>query len=1121
MSPTANYRKVNQREHVLLRPNMYIGSVEHEKITCWVYDADSASMARKDITYVPGLLKIFDEIVVNALDHIVRLQDLKEAGGNVKDVKEMRVSISMDTGEISVYNNGNGVDVFKHEEHGVYIPELVFGNLLSSTNYDDTVERTIGGVNGVGSKATNIYSSLFKIETVDHTRRKLYRQEFRDNMSEKSTPVVSACAKYPYTRITFTPDYERFGMPTLTQDMYDMMVTRVYDMCACTPTNVKVYLNDVQLSFKDFERYADLYLGDKGENPRAVHKSDRWEVVAAASPVDEFEQVSFVNGIKTMYGGKHVDHVTTQITKKLTDMIAKRRKVKNLKQNHVRDNLFLCVKSTIVNPSFDSQSKERLTTPMTKFGSKCTIDDKFIEKLYKNNRIVDSVLRLSSATDDKSLKSTDGKKRSAIRGISKLQDALWAGTAKSSQTTLILCEGDSAATFCTAGLAVVGRERFGIFPLRGKVLNVKDCAADKIAKNAEISDLKKILGLESGKKYDSVKELRYGKILIMTDADVDGNHIKGLLFNVFQTMWTSLFQMDGFICTMLTPIVKVSKGGKTQSFYNLPEYEAWKELTNEGKGYDQKYYKGLGTSTAQEARDVFKEFKQIDYVYDGSNSDQMIDLAFNKSRSDDRKRWIGSYDRSICIDPKKCKVDYAEFVNSELIHFSVYNLERSIPSVVDGMKRTIRKIMFSCWKRNLTKEIKVAQLAGYVSENACYHHGEASLQEAIVGLAQNFVGSNNINMLVPSGQFGTRIMGGKDSASPRYIFTYLNPLVFKLYHADDGSCLEYLTDDGYPIEPRYYVPVIPMLLVNGASGIGTGYSTSIPCFNPADVIANLRLHIAGTPVEELPELAPWYRGFKGSIVKTANGSYVSKGVYRRVGDTKVEVTELPVQVWTDDFKEHLEKLIEQENGKGLKDYESHYTDTEVRFVLMFASKAALDSLLAPYESSAGGGASCKFEDDFKMVSNKGMQTTNMHAFDEHGVIKKYATANDILADFVGVRQACYTKRRDHIIAQMERSIALLDSKVRFVLDVIEGRLNVMNTKKSEIESYLDDGGFAKKDGSYDYLIKMPIYNLTREKKEELLKEQEGLKAELETMLATSATDMWLGDLDHIEEASKN
>lgn len=1102
MGPKAKkYVKLNPREHVLTRPGMYIGSLEPDVTNTWVFSNNE--MQKKDIKYVSGLYKIFDEILVNVLDHIVRLKSQEDG----KKVKEVRITIT-DEGEISVYNDGEGIEIVKDEDYKMYAPELIFGNMLTSSNYDDDEEKIIGGQNGIGAKACNIYSKSFEIETVDYKRKKVYKQCFTENMKDRTEPLIEKYTKYPYTKITFTPDYEKFGMKRLTDDMRQLFTKRVYDVCALTDPNVKVFYNDEKLDIKSFEKYVDLYIGSKTDHPRVFDGSnERWEIGASYSD-DGFSQVSFVNGVCTQKGGKHVDYVVNQITKKLIDMVQKKRKI-TLKPQHIKDHLFVFIKSTIVNPTFDSQTKDNLTTPSTKFGSKLDIDAKFIEKLYKSG-IVEKAISLTSIDDDKNAKKTDGKKKSSIR-VNKLDDANWAGTSKSQECYLILTEGDSAKTMAVSGLSEVGRDRYGVFPLKGKVMNVKDMTQKKIWENDEISNLKKILGLESGKVYKDTKDLRYGHIILMTDSDVDGSHIKGLIFNMFHTLWPSLLKIEGFITSIMTPIVKISKGNKVQNFYNLTDYENWKENNNQ-TGWNVKYYKGLGTSTSKEAKEYFKDMNVLTYDYEEDKTNESIELAFNKKKADERKDWIGHYDKNriITYDKQLCnRVGYSTYVNDDLIHFSVYNLERAIPSLCDGFKKSIRKIMFCCLKRKLHNEIKVAQLSGYVSEHGAYHHGEASLQEAIIGMAQNYVGSNNINLLMPNGQFGTRIAGGKDNASPRYIFTCLNPIVKHIFKEDDFNVLTYLDDDGIMIEPEYYVPVIPTILVNGAIGIGTGYSTNIPCYNPKDIINNLKKMLNG---EEPMGMTPWYKGFTGEVTDKE-----SKGKYRKISNTKVEVTELPIQVWTEDFKTHLDNYIDK-HPKVLKDYESHYTETTVKFILHFHNAAVLENLLTMNGEEEH---SNKFEKEFKMINTRAVNTNNMHLFDRNGVIKKYSDVSEIMKEFYDVRLEYYKKRKDFKLDQFEKELVILDSRIKFIMHIIDGKLKVANAKKDDIIDHLEKNKFVKMNDKYDYLINMPVYNLTYEKKEELLKEYNDKNAQYESYKKKTIENLWTDDLNELEKHLKN
>ncbi len=833
------YKKHELRTHIYSRPSMYIGTIDPNTIDTYIVD-DNDIIVKTNITFIPGLFKIFDEAVVNAIDHSVRTRK-DENNNNI--VKNIKISINKETGVIEIFNDGMGIEIIKHSEYDIWIPELIFGELLTSSNYNDDEVRIVGGVNGLGIKLTNIFSKSFIIETVDSTRKKLYIQNFSENLTIKEAPEIKSCQRKSYTKITFKPDYEKFGLTNITEDIYNLFKRRVYDVSACTDTSVNVYFNDKKINIKDFEKYTDLFLDTKTIQPRIYEKvNDRWEVSVAISKTGSFDQISFVNGINTIRGGRHVEYLVNAITKKLVDMTLAKKK-KAIKPQHIKDNIFIFVKSTIENPTFDSQTKETLTTLVTKFGSKCELSEKFYEKLYKSG-IIELALSATEVVEQKKLVKTDGKKVNKII-VPKLDDANLAGTKDSKDCTLILTEGDSAKTMAISGLSVVGRDKYGVYPLKGKIINVKDITLQKITDNNEITNLKKILGLEQNKDYSKgIDSLRYGKIMIMTDQDHDGSHIKGLLFNVFQTLWISLYKYEGFLTSMLTPIIKATNTSTKEiiSFYNMSDYESWIDTIERKSQWKIKYYKGLGTSTDQEAKEYFKEMRQITYQHT-EDSDGSIDLAFNKKRADDRKIWLSTYDKYNVLDYTEKSISYETFINKDLIHFSNRNLERSIPHICDGLKESTRKILYACLKRNLYhNEIKVAQLAGNVSEVTAYHHGENSLQEAIIGMAQIFVGTNNINILEPKGQMGSRISGGQDASSPRYIYTLLSKLTKLIFKEEDNSILNYLDEDGLSIEPEYYMPIIPMILVNGGIGIGTGYSTNIAQYNPSDII-NIYLDI--------------------------------------------------------------------------------------------------------------------------------------------------------------------------------------------------------------------------------------------------------------------------------------
>ena len=377
------YKKHELKNHILTLPDTYIGSCESTLLKLYLYNNDDKKMVEREIMYVPGLLKIFDEIIVNAIDHAMRLKsEAKDGKENIKHTKNIKVTINKESGYITIYNDGDGIDVEKHATYNdIWVPELIFGELLTSTNYDKNEEKIWGGKNGYGAKLTNIFSKEFTIETIDHNRKRSYIQIFKNNLSEKDKPVIKASSKAPYTQITFLPDYERFGLQNITDDIYDLFHRRIIDCCATTEKEVSVYFNDEKLAIKDFEKYSELFLEKESQPHVYENVNERWEVVVALSKTGIYEQISFVNGINTLRGGKHVDYITNMVVKNLCETALAKKK-KTIKPQHIKDNIFIFIKSIIVNPSFDSQSKETLTTPVAKFGSKCELSDKFFDKLY-------------------------------------------------------------------------------------------------------------------------------------------------------------------------------------------------------------------------------------------------------------------------------------------------------------------------------------------------------------------------------------------------------------------------------------------------------------------------------------------------------------------------------------------------------------------------------------------------------------------------------------------------------------------------------------------------------------------------------------------------------------------
>jgi len=1112
------YQRKTDKQHILDNPDTYIGSVENVDADMWIYDDATNKVVSKTIHYIPGLYKLFDEGIVNARDHVVRMEQSKASGK--QSVTHIDTTISAD-GTITITNDGNGIDVAKHPEYDLWIPEMIFGHLRTSTNYDKDEKKIVGGKNGFGFKLVLIWSDYGRVETVDHVRGLKYIQEFRKNLDVIEPPTITKYPGKPYTKVTFKPDYRRFKIPGLTPDMLGLLKKRVYDIGAVTDKKIKVNYNGSTIPVKNFQQYIDRYIGEKGEAKRIYEMpNDRWEYAVALSPCHEFSQVSFVNGICTFKGGKHVDYILGQIIRKLCDYIEEKKKIK-VNPSAIKEQITLFLRCDIENPAFDSQTKDFMNTPSAKFGSSCTVSDEFIVKVAKMG-VMDMAMSLTEAKEKKLAKKTDGAKTKSIRGISNLIDANNSGTADSKNCILILCEGLSALSGIVSGLSSSDRNTIGIYPLKGKLLNVRGEATKKISENKEISEIKKILGLETGRDYKTIddvhKHLRYGKIMFMTDQDLDGSHIKGLCINLFHSEWSSLVKIPGFLSFMNTPILRAKKGAQTLLFYNDGEYETWKNSFGPDgpKGWTIKYFKGLGTSTSAEFKEYFANKKIVDFVYDGPESDDIIDKIFNKKRADDRKTWLGDYNKNAYLDTSKKDVKYKEFIDNEMIHFSIYDNERSIPNMVDGLKISLRKILFSAFKRKLTSEIKVAQFSGYVSEHSAYHHGEASLNGAIVNMAQNFVGSNNINLLEPNGQFGTRLQGGDDSASERYIFTMLNSLTRYIFPEADDAVLSYLNDDGTIVEPEYYVPIIPFALVNGISGIGTGFSCSIEPYNPKQLIQYLKNKLRDQSNEHI-DFVPYYEGFKGSIRKISENKYLVKGLYEKVADDKIRIVELPVGSWTMPYTTFLETLMDgttvDKEGKkippSIKDFTSICTEVSVDITVQFP-KGRIQELEASVDAN-GCNALEKMLKLFTTVS-----TTNMHMFNSEIKLHKYSSVEEIINDFYGVRMETYKKRKAAQVDALEKRLVRLSNKVRFILENLSGAIDLRKKTSDQVNTLLTGMKFDQIDGDFKYLVKMPMDSVTKENVDAITVEQTNLQAELVALKQMTLETMWLKELDVLE-----
>ena len=1094
------YVKLSPIEHVLKKPGMYVGDLDFRTEKQLVYS--DKKIIQKEISWSPGLYKIVDELIVNSYDQSIR------------DNKMTCIHANISKDSFSIFNDGMGIDVVRHKEHNIWVPELIFANLLTSTNYSDTEERITGGTHGLGAKLSAIFSKKFIIEVWDSKTKKYYHQIIENNLSKISKPTIEKYNEfkinnttyYGGVKITIFPDFERFTCSEFSNDMIMLIERRVVDLVGLVKKH-SIFLNNTFITTSSFENYLAMY---PDENNKwyigSCVKNPLW---AFAIRFEHNTHISFVNGIYTNRGGKHLDYIMDMITEKFKKIVGS-----EFTKKLLNDYFTICLKVSIVNPTFNSQTKEELNTPINKFGFECNIPDSFYNEI-KNSELLDKMKQILLLSSQKILSKLDGSKKSKIKNMPKLDDANYAGTKKSNECTLILTEGDSAKATAISGISAIenGRNYFGVYPLRGKLLNVREASTAQISSNIEITELKKILGLKSGITYtkETLQDLRYGSVLIMTDADEDGSHIKGLIINFFDYFFPSLLHIQGFLKILVTPLVKATYKDTVINFANLRAYKVWKEKTKDNNIFKIKYYKGLGTSSAKEAIEYFKNLEKntITILGDKTNSD--ILLAFAKDKVNERKSWLTKYnpENILELEPPQT-IDISKFVHMELIHFSNYDNIRSIPSIADGFKPSQRKVLFACLKRNLYTEAKVAQLAASVAELSAYHHGEQSLVATIINMTQNFVGANNMNLLMPIGQLGTRLMGGKDHSSARYIFTCLEKYVPIIFNKIDLELLESIVDDGMLIEPKYYIPIIPMVLINGAEGIGTGFSTFIPNYNMKDIIVWLMNRIQS---KKNIKLIPWYKNFTGRIIEYNSDTWLSEGILS-IDENKHTITikELPLKFWTNDYKEFLENLI-YETDSLFKSYINLSSDISVNFVLKYDVENK-ETILKMHMEKDSDNLNVLYK---YLKLYKTIKQSNMNLYTTDYKIKTYKNAEEIIEDFYNHRLGFYDKRKELMLQKLKEQLKLYGNMIKFTELVIEMKGKIFTMDNDNINKCLKENKIDMLDNSYDYLLNMTFKQLTKANVEKLEAKVKELKAEYKIIENKDMKTLWLEDLEKLQE----
>jgi DNA topoisomerase-2 len=1100
-----DYERMTQVQHILAIPDTYIGSTSQIQREELVYHKDEKKFINSTISVPYGLERLYLEILSNASDNVTRSRQ--------RGVPVGKIQITMTDTTITIRNEGIHVPVAVNTQTGLYAPEMIFANLLTSSNYSG--DRYVCGRNGFGAKLTNIYSSDFKVTCADPENKLIYSGQWINNMSTKASETITSHSGAGFTEISFSIELVRFGyLGEYDAECSALFMKHAAD--AAFTTKVDVHFNGENLGiYKNADKYAVALFGVDTNHfvyrqypPNVETVADRhgtlkskdsnipptMELIVADTPDNGGLFVPFVNSMITRDGGVHVNtsqrvvfaDILTFFNKEPKDSKKVETNKITLKPGDIKPHLSFALNYWAVNPTFSSQSKTKLDKPSPSISIPSTLIS-LIKKWEVMNRLR-AVIDLKRFNEAK--KSDGGKKKDV--NVAKSVDANRAGTTDSKNCVLFLCEGDSASSYVLKWIGLVhhGRDKYGYYAMRGVPLNVMNADPDQVAENREICSIKKLIGLREGFDYTdpAIREtLRYGQVWIISDSDVDGKHILGLDYLIFSEKWKSLAKL-GFIKFVRTPIIRVSKGQTRISFYTEGEYLQWEHKTPDFTTWTHKYFKGLGSSSDKDVKDDFKNWHLVSFVHD-SKADESMMMAFHKDRTDQRKEWIDKYSPNIFPDDLPlCTV--TEFIDIELVTHAFENMVRCIPGPA-GLKPGQTKSLFAALsrpKKDRMKEIKVAQMAAFVAQHTAYKHNEKCLSDTLINMAQHHIGSNNMPMFSDEGQFGTRFKGGTDSADARYIFTFLTWWVEYVFRKEDKDILEMVIDEGEKQEPKTYLPIIPINIVNGSKAVATGWSSYIAPHNPLDIIIWFKQRLLGLDV---PQLTPWYRDHTGEIkllvsVKSKNiDRFVSYGKFVDRG-TSIHVTELPVQRWTQKYEEMLKKW---KDDKIITDFTSYSDDSKVDIVIYGMVNPTMDKL--------------------KLIKKFSM--SNMVVLDEDYKPHRYTNTKDLMESFYQFRLPHYSRRKQHILTILYEKISERSKISAFIKDVVSNVIEVFRQKKSYIFEQMDQHKHER-----GIFSKVKLEYCTEDYLEEYIESTRLLVKEFEDTKFLTPESMWMKELDEFE-----
>ena len=1087
---------LNPIDHILQRPDMYIGTNTLRKQNWWLYDSACEEMYERKIYFSPAFYKIFDEILVNASDNKIREKEKQTY---------IRVDACDMTGYITVTNDGVGIPVQFHEKYKLWIPEMIFGHLMTSSNYDDENHRTTGGRYGLGAKLTNVMSVTFKVEVVDSLRKKKFFMRWNNNMRYHTNPEISD-VKTPnnsplkgYTKISFKPDFKFLNMKGgLLRDDLNLLKRRTIDLAGNHGEGLAVFFNNEKIPVHSFADYADLF--PHLEKPLVRFRSDHWEIIVASVRRDPVN-MSFVNGLCTQKGGTHLDYVQSRVANEIVKLFFQETEIL-LKTQLVLEHVAFFVKCTINKPTFDSQTKKHLKITLNEFSS-LPLLKKLAKELYS-----DTLLKIylknyvPKATEDSS-ESARHLASESLESFKGFSDAYDAGGPNAQSCTLMLVEGLSAKSFADTGRSILSPEKYGVYALRGKLCNTREMQPESVLANDIAAEIFHILGARmrienvGGKRAlrpSSNKPLRYGKVLVIADADEDGYHITGLILNFFHTFFPSFVKIRGFLSIFRTPLIKAVINGAQVSFYTQEMFESCAQRSS-SRYSSIRYYKGLGTNTEDEAKSYFsRKDNHITELHFGEDDDRCMEMFYGSGKTSRHYRR-----KLLELPPQELafrqNCTFSEFHHTCVASFGRAVCLRMIPSVADGLNESQRKILWTMLSGNFkNNQWKVTEVAGYVTERMNYHHGDASLNSTIRRMALGYVGANNVPLLVADGNFGSRYKNGADGAAPRYISTKLQDVTRKIFRLEDDEFVASSKTWSVDKEPEHLYPIVPMCLVNGQHAVAYGCRSVVPNHSLSQVVDALLSIIQKKA--QYAVLNPHWEGFRGKVRRLRDRVFTS-GVVSLLNEDTLLVSEIPIGKSIRAYAATLTDLV---NKKILRSFKERHQQDNIRFILRMNPQILEICVRAR-----------ALKHVLSLIS---VQRTS-YAFMDGKKVVFYKNASDVLIAYYKKRLAfLYNRKRIHT--------EQLDDQIRIAKDQI-----IMHTAylKNSIDLFDPEGlrtffkqHNMKDDNDYAHLLNLSIGSLSESTLSMRKLSLEALEKMREAAMSTSPEDDWISKLGELKKA---